>query len=366
MMNWNTHLLYSNLLIYIQQLYLRYRWCDAAHPFWLFYWQWKKYKASLIHEFITGYYRSQPKIGYNTFGYRDPIDQFQDALMQKLLYQIIKPTFTHIISPACHHLNGPGVIKNLTHKITDALETGNYRYIIRTDIKSYYASIDHPLLQQMIHSHFNDQRVVRYLCDWISAPIDRGGWYEHPKQGISIRSSLSSFLAALYLKPLDQAFEDRVGLFYCRYNDDILIVCSTKRQYARAKKRLKTIVHSLTLTLAPKKTIMGRINKGFHFLGIQYDVAQTTACPKKKECALDSVKVSLHPRSIRRSIDKIRRKQADRALLNKKPAAAEHPASVHRQRYRWAKWWARQHPQLYDIKELLNAWKMMEKIMLLG
>ena len=92
MMNWNTHLLYSNLLIYIQQLYLRYRWCDAAHPFWLFYWQWKKYKASLIHEFITGYYRSQPKIGYNTFGYRDPIYQFQDALMQKLLYQIIKPT----------------------------------------------------------------------------------------------------------------------------------------------------------------------------------------------------------------------------------------------------------------------------------
>ena len=123
MMNWNTHLLYSNLLIYIQQLYLRYRWCDAAHPFWLFYWQWKKYKASLIHEFITGYYRSQPKIGYNTFGYRDPIDQFQDALMQKLLYQIIKPTFTHIISPACHHLKGSGVIKNLTHKITDALST---------------------------------------------------------------------------------------------------------------------------------------------------------------------------------------------------------------------------------------------------
>ena len=165
------------------------------------------------------------------------------------------------------------------------------------------------------------------------------------------------------MKPLDQAFEHRVGLFYCRYNDDILIVCSTKRQYARAKRRLKTIVHSLTLTLASKKTIMGRAHKGFHFLGVQYDVAQTTAWPKKKECAMDSIQVSLHPRSIRRSIDKIRRKQADRALLNKKPAAAEHPASVHRQRYRWAKWWARQHPQLYDINELMTVWKMMEKIM---
>ena len=69
---------------------------------------------------------------------------------------------------------------------------------------------------------------------------------------------------------------------------------------------------------------MGRANKGFHFLGIQYDAAQTTVWPNEKECALDSVKVSLHARSIRQSIDKIRRKQADRDLLNKKPAA-EHP-----------------------------------------
>ena len=80
--------------------------------------------------------------------------------------------------------------------------------------------------------------------------------------------------------------------------------------------------------LARKKAIMGRANKGFHFLGVQYDVAQTTAWLKKKECALDSIQVTIHPRSIRRSIDKIRRKQADRALLNKKPTAAEHPVSL--------------------------------------
>ena len=101
MMNWNTPLLYSKLLIHIQQLYCRYRWCDAAHPFWLFYWQWKKYKASLIHELLTGCYRSQPKIGYNTFGYRDPIYQYQDALMQKLLYQIIKRK-RHIVRRSRH------------------------------------------------------------------------------------------------------------------------------------------------------------------------------------------------------------------------------------------------------------------------
>ena len=119
------------------------------------------------------------------------------------------------------------------------------------------------------------------------------------------------------------------------------------------------IIHSLQLTLAPKKTQMGAINKGFHFLGIQYDVAQTSAWPKKKEGTLESIKVSLHPRSIRRSIDKIRRKQETMALLNKKPTTAEHPASVHRQRYRWANWWARQHPQLAGEVEHVKAWIQM-------
>ena len=92
--------------------------------------------------------------------------------------------------------------------------------------------INHTLLQNTIRSHFDDERVVRYLCDTMDAPIDRGGWYEHPKKGIPIRSSLSGFFAALYLKPLDNAFDQRDDLFYCRYNDDILILCQTKRKKA--------------------------------------------------------------------------------------------------------------------------------------
>ena len=163
----------------------------------------------------------------------------------------------------------------------------------------------------------------------------------------------------LYLKPLDKVFDHRADLFYCRYNDARLILCQPKAQYAHAKKRLKMIIHSLQLTLAPKKTQMGKLNKRFHFLGVQYDVAQTSAWPKKKEGTLESIKVSLHPRSIRRSIDKIRRKQETMALLNKKPTTVEHPASVHRQRYRWANWWARQHPQLAGEVDHVKAWMQM-------
>ena len=68
--------------------------------------------------------------------------------MQKLLYQIIKPTFKQMIPPVCNHLMGPGVIKTVAHDIADALASDRYRYVIRTDIKSYYTSINHHQLQQ--------------------------------------------------------------------------------------------------------------------------------------------------------------------------------------------------------------------------
>ena len=111
-------------------------------------------------------------IGYNAFGECQPRHTFQDSVFHKLLYRIIKPTFKHVISPACHHLKGPSVIKPITHQLHDALSSEQYRYVIRTDVKSYYASIDITILQAMITDHFDDPRLVKILCDIIDSPIE--------------------------------------------------------------------------------------------------------------------------------------------------------------------------------------------------
>ena len=104
---------------------------------------------------------------------------------------------------------------------------------------------------------------------------------------------------------------------------------------------------------------MGQLHQGFHFLGIQYDVAQTALSAKQSQHPLNQIKVSLHPRSIRRSIDKIRRKQEEIALLKRSSTYAEHAANVHRLRYRWAKWWAMQHRLLSDSRKHIYAWIQM-------
>ena len=87
------------------------------------------------------------------------------------------------------------------------------------------------------------------------------------------------------------------------------------------------------------------LTKGFHFLDrIQFTVARTTANSSNNEQPQCSVEVSLHPRSIRRSIEKLRLKQEELRLLeSQRYSSADHPAYVQRHWYRWANWWQRQH-----------------------
>ena len=61
---------------------------------------------------------------------------------------------------------------------------------------------------------------------------------------------------------------------YFRYQDDILILCQTLRSLNRCKQRLLHVLQERKLSLSGKKTRIGSINKGFHFLGIQYPETQ--------------------------------------------------------------------------------------------
>ena len=107
-------------------------------------------------------------------------------------------------------------------------------------------------------------------------PIETPRGYKNPDHGIALRGPLSQFFSGIYLKPLDDAFS-KMGATYFRYQDDILILCQTSRQLTRCKRRMMEVLHERRLSLSRKKTRIGCIEKGFHFLGIQYLGTQTSS-----------------------------------------------------------------------------------------
>lgn len=57
------------------------------------------------------------------------------------------------------------------------------------------------------------------------------------------------------------------GLFYVRFMDDILVLAPTRWKLRRAVRTLNEVFDTLGLEQHPDKTFIGRIEKGFDFLG---------------------------------------------------------------------------------------------------
>lgn len=230
--------------------------------------------TSGVQSIINGTYT--PRFLKRIYFEDEMIDQLHlsDRILQNLLLKQLKPTFSHVMNPNCYHLHGPSGVKLATRRVKEALATKRPRYIIRADIKSYYKSIRHSVLLQDIKRYYSDVNVQNMLENIIKKPIETPRGYKNPDYGIALRGPLSQFFSALYLKPLDDALS-RMDVTYLRYQDDVIVLCDTKRQLERCKQRLMKILQERHLRLSSKKTRIGSIDKAFHFLGINYSGPQS-------------------------------------------------------------------------------------------
>ena len=74
-----------------------------------------------------------------------------------------------------------------------------------------------------------------------------------------------------------------MGLFYIRYLDDILVLAPTRWKLRRAVQVLNQTLQSLKLEKAPDKTFIGRIERGFDFLGYHLHQGRLSLAEKTVE-----------------------------------------------------------------------------------
>ena len=96
---------------------------------------------------------------------------------------------------------------------------GTNRFVLKTDVKSYYASIDHHLLLDRLAAHLKDKAVLNLIGQYLRRTAERGGQFFHYERGISLGCPLSPLIGAFFLTELDRRME-RLGLFYVRFMDD--------------------------------------------------------------------------------------------------------------------------------------------------
>ena len=139
--------------------------------------------------------------------------------------------------------------------------------------------MDHQLLLDWLAVHISDRQVLHIIGQYLRRCAERGGLYWDQRQGIALGSPLSPILGAFFLTEVDDALE-RLGLFSVRYMDEILVLAPTRWKLRQAVKVVNQILASLRLAKHPDKTFIGRIVKGFDFLGMTS--AQVTTPPRKR------------------------------------------------------------------------------------
>ncbi len=75
----------------------------------------------------------------------------------------------------------------------------------------------------------------------------------------------------------------RSGQFYVRFMDDILVLAPTRWRLRKAVKAVNEVLGSLCLLKHPDKTFVGRIERGFDFLGYHFGPGGLTLAVKTIE-----------------------------------------------------------------------------------
>ena len=194
-----------------------------------------------------------------------------DALVLKAVTLVLTQHLKPHTSNQCVHVKGNGGGKEAVRHITKQLKDNSF--VFRSDIKSYYASIDHHVLMEQLHSHINDARVITLIWDYLNRTVQFGGLYRDIKRGISLGCPISPLIGALYLKLMD----------------DWIVLSPNRWKLKKAIQIVNQTLNELKVEKHPDKTFIGRVAKGFDFLGHSFEPKGLSIAPKTLANFLDRI-----------------------------------------------------------------------------
>ncbi|HHA1936288.1 TPA: reverse transcriptase domain-containing protein [Enterobacter ludwigii] len=153
-----------------------------------------------------------------------------------------------------------------------SLKQQGWSYVCRTDIQGFYGHIRRGPLMRQLKRHVSDPVLLNLVRQYLHYSVERGGEFYTPRRGICRGCALSPLLAGFCLWAMDTYLEaQQPALRYVRYMDDIVIFTRTRWHLRRAVRTLNAFFASGGYRQHPDKTFIGKTDKGFDWMGIQFN-----------------------------------------------------------------------------------------------
>ena len=219
-----------------------------------------------------GEYRHGP---YHAFKINDPKPRdihkasVRDRLVHHAIYRILYPFFDRtFIADSYSCREGKG-----THRAFNRFRSFSYQvsknhtrncWVLKCDIKKFFASIDHHILFAILARYITDERMQTLLVE-----IVRSFYSSAPYKGLPLGNLTSQLLVNIYMNEFDQYVKLRLkAKYYIRYADDFVIFSHEKAHLIALLPEIKHFLAcNLALTLHPHKVSISTIAAGIDFLG---------------------------------------------------------------------------------------------------
>lgn len=213
------------------------------------------------------------------------IPTFEDKVLQRAVTMVLEPIYEGDFHPDSYGFRPGRSAHQALSVLHQRLSEMGGGWVLELDIRSYFDTIDHSLLREMVQRRVKDGVINRLIGKWLKAGVMEEGKWHRPERGSPQGGVISPLLANIYLHcVLDEWFAEEVQprlagrSFLLRYADDATLVFANERDARRVQAVLAKRFARFGLTLHPTKTrlvcfrppLRGRARESFDLLGFTH------------------------------------------------------------------------------------------------
>lgn len=232
----------------------------------------------LSQEIVNGTYKAKPPITFTIYKpkqreiisihYRDRV--YQKPLNDLYLYPIMTRSFVKE-NGACQKGRGIDYERNEIFKKQLRkyyINNGSNGYVLQIDLKQYYKSLDHELVNQMFKAKLPED-----IYELTKEVLEN----QYPGNvGYNPGSQMVQIAGISYLNGLDHFIKEKLHVkYYSRYMDDLVLISQSKKFLEHCRTEIEKELIAKKLTMHPTKTKITKLPDGITYLGFNWRLTET-------------------------------------------------------------------------------------------
>ncbi len=220
----------------------------------------------------------------------------RDRLLHNAIYRILYPFFDRTFisdSFSCRNEKGTHKALNRFSQFICKVSKNNTNtcWVLKCDIKKFFASIDHKILLSILQEYILDKDIIYLLQNIIESfhtDIQMG-------VGLPLGNLTSQLLSNIYMNFFDQWVKHTLKVkYYIRYADDFVFLSQDKNYLKRIIPLVQEFLQiNLKLSLHPNKLFLKTIASGIDFLGWVHFPYRRVLRTKTKQRMLRNIRNSI-------------------------------------------------------------------------